>query len=156
MVVIDDDDDVMVKLIDVASLGVIGPADCGPGVKPGWLIDFCRTSRIFNCKLCLFGNISRCFICKCVCVCVCGLFFKFIYRMWLHIVIGTNLKFICIFWAGKHAATVEQFHDQLTALLQCFAVTLFGRNVWIAIGTCAGWWIAATDTAAGTNAAARL
>lgn len=55
---------VMVELIDAVSLGVIGPADCGPGVKPGWLIDFCRTSRIFNCKLCLFGNISRCFICK--------------------------------------------------------------------------------------------
>lgn len=58
-----DVDDVIV-LIDDISLGVIGPADCGPGVKPGWLIDFCRTSRIFNCKLCLFGNISRCFICK--------------------------------------------------------------------------------------------
>lgn len=42
MVVIDDDvedntvdDDVMVELIDVVSFGVIGPADCGPGVKPG-------------------------------------------------------------------------------------------------------------------------
>lgn len=70
VVVIDDDDDVMVELIDVVSLGVIGPADCGPGVKPGWLIDFWRTSRIFNCKLCLFGNISRCFICKCVCMIV--------------------------------------------------------------------------------------
>lgn len=29
------DDDVMVELIEVGSLGVIGPADCGPGVKPG-------------------------------------------------------------------------------------------------------------------------
>lgn len=29
------DDDVMVELIEVGSLGVIGPADWGPGVKPG-------------------------------------------------------------------------------------------------------------------------
>lgn len=37
------------------SVGVIGPADCG--VKPGgWAINFCRTSRIFNCKLCLLGK----------------------------------------------------------------------------------------------------
>lgn len=42
------------------SFGVVGPAECG--VKPVWLIDFCRTSRIFNCKLCLFGNMSLCFI----------------------------------------------------------------------------------------------
>lgn len=46
------------------SHGVVGSADCGPGVKPGgWLIDFWRTSRIFSCKLCLFGNISLCLIC---------------------------------------------------------------------------------------------
>lgn len=32
---VDDDDDVMVELIDVVSLGVMGPADGGPGVKPG-------------------------------------------------------------------------------------------------------------------------
>lgn len=51
--------------VDVAadtSLGVIGPAELGPGVKPLCPIDFCRTSRIFNCKLCLFGKMSRCFI----------------------------------------------------------------------------------------------
>lgn len=31
-----DDDDVIVEVInDDVSLGVIGPADCGPGVKPG-------------------------------------------------------------------------------------------------------------------------
>lgn len=30
------DDDVIVEFIDDGvSLGVIGPADCGPGVKPG-------------------------------------------------------------------------------------------------------------------------
>lgn len=55
----------VVGVLMFVSLGVVGSADCGPGVKPGgWLIDFCRTSRIFSCKLCLFGNISMCFICK--------------------------------------------------------------------------------------------
>lgn len=44
------------------SFGVYGPADCG--VKPGWAMYFCRTSRIFNCKLCLFGKISLCATCR--------------------------------------------------------------------------------------------
>lgn len=30
-----DDEDVMFELIDDVSLGVMGPADGGPGVKPG-------------------------------------------------------------------------------------------------------------------------
>lgn len=49
------------RIMLLASFGVVGPAECG--VNAVWLIDFWRTSRIFSCKLCLFGKISECFIC---------------------------------------------------------------------------------------------
>lgn len=52
------------------------------------------------------------------------------------------LKFGCVFWARKHARIIEQFHNELATLFQCFSMAFFGSHIlW-----CPWCWIGATRT----------
>lgn len=102
----------VVGVIAIDSLGVAGPADCGPGVKPGWLIDFWRTSRIFNCKLCLFGNTWICFIWNRQINSLNSVpYWNVVSYFTSSIEVSTYLEFGCIFWAREHSSCIEKFHN---------------------------------------------